>query len=1126
MKKTVIFLAACCFLASARAGQISQGAVPGSINYQGRLERDNAPISGPVHITFRIYNAAASGTLRWTEPEQVVNATQGIFSAIMTPPWSVFSRSEGLYLEVQVESDILLPREPLNSVAYAIVAKKLEDGSDLGVSTLTAAYQVLLATVPGSNVGIGTTSPGEKLTVNGGIKLLTLGSGITFPNGTVMTSAGVGSAVGGVSSDDFVVIRAANLGTGDIVFNTPAIEIARMTNGGSMGIGTDSPKGTLDVNGSIYVGSEGLHGRDAPGDVNIIANLNVSSGVITGANSEHISLGETDDVIALVSGGAERMRVHSNGFVGVGLADPTEPLHVAGNIASNAGVRGGGVSMGAYTGWTSAANEIRSDNSSHLLLQQNNPHYVGIGLTTPLEKLHVHGTVRADYGVAAATGAFSGAVSVNGNLTANGNNKQVFLTSTTIYGDSWVYGDLTVTGGIGSMAGMPAYIASTQTFSGTNTFLGPVRVSSDVVAASRVGSGVVDFDFPGSKYLQVGDNIPEFANDNALAYLVGGSNANAKLDFYRGATESARLETQDGRNLALVIDGKTRTLTDGTYHRIQNSVLWVSTGYATTPAVFVSSYMGNVGMGTSVLDPNWRLTVEGNIRISTTSSTGKNYGLIFADGTTLYSAGSIGSAVSISNNGDAVVQADADLTGGGSVILRAGSVDGLLLNSGGNIGIGTANPVSKLNIRGGDLVLGTPVNPYDGDGNEDLIVGGNMVFDGDMIQRSGSTVDLAGLDVAGNINGGSISTGGTVRISGTGVVGSGGANATWDGAAIAVNRGGTGAVALTGVLKGNGTSAITAMTGSANAAARWSDANTIAASAIVSDNGTRLTVAAPEDLTGSITTASSGTFKASGANQYSVETSSGIKVDNGTLSAPAFRMTSGAVANYVLTSNDGSGNAIWQSVDLLSSKDPTVGNEVTDATNATLTRSGAGNAGNPYTLAINLGNANTWTAMQTFSGGIAGALTGNAATVTNGVYTTGSYSDPAWITALAGSKITGGISGNAATVTNGVYTTGAYSDPSWLTSLSASKISGTLPVANGGTGNTTGNAATATALAANGSNCSTGNYPLGVDASGNSENCTSLGNASVNHVVCWKSAGSLGYCSAVVASDGTCGTCN
>jgi len=46
-----------------------------------------------------------------------------------------------------------------------------------------------------------------------------------------------------------------------------------------------------------------------------------------------------------------------------------------------------------------------------------------------------------------------------------------------------------------------------------------------------------------------------------------------------------------------------------------------------------------------------------------------------------------------------------------------------------------------------------------------------------------------------------------------------------------------------------------------------------------------------------------------------------------------------------------------------------------------------------------------------------GALVGNADTVTNGVYTSGSYSDPSWITSLSGSKVSGNISGNAGTAT-------------------------------------------------------------------------------------------------------------
>src|SRR3990167_3390206 len=56
--------------------------------------------------------------------------------------------------------------------------------------------------------------------------------------------------------------------------------------------------------------------------------------------------------------------------------------------------------------------------------------------------------------------------------------------------------------------------------------------------------------------------------------------------------------------------------------------------------------------------------------------------------------------------------------------------------------------------------------------------------------------------------------------------------------------------------------------------------------------------------------------------------------------------------------------------------------------------------------------------------------------------------------------------------------------------VTATSFSGNL------TGDVTGNASTATALAANGANCSAGNYPLGVDASGAVESCTAAGSGS------------------------------
>ena len=118
-------------------------------------------------------------------------------------------------------------------------------------------------------------------------------------------------------------------------------------------------------------------------------------------------------------------------------------------------------------------------------------------------------------------------------------------------------------------------------------------------------------------------------------------------------------------------------------------------------------------------------------------------------------------------------------------------------------------------------------------------------------------------------------------------------------------------------------------------------------------------------------------------------------------------------------------------------------------------------------------------------------IDGNAATVTDGVYTTGTYANPTWISSLAYSKLTGtpslfsgayadltgkptlyssayigttsldftrasgsqtltgiSIDGNAATVTNGLYSTSSYANPTWITSLAYSKITGapSIPV--------------------------------------------------------------------------------
>lgn len=109
----------------------------------------------------------------------------------------------------------------------------------------------------------------------------------------------------------------------------------------------------------------------------------------------------------------------------------------------------------------------------------------------------------------------------------------------------------------------------------------------------------------------------------------------------------------------------------------------------------------------------------------------------------------------------------------------------------------------------------------------------------------------------------------------------------------------------------------------------------------------------------------------------------------------------------------------------------------------------------PGTLAINtavtvdLNTAQTLT-NKTITGTFTGNLTGNADTVTNGVYTTGSYADPSWITSLAKSKVGLGNVENTALSTwagsTNLTTLGTITTGTWTGTA--------IAIANGGTGAT------------------------------------------------------------------------
>lgn len=130
-------------------------------------------------------------------------------------------------------------------------------------------------------------------------------------------------------------------------------------------------------------------------------------------------------------------------------------------------------------------------------------------------------------------------------------------------------------------------------------------------------------------------------------------------------------------------------------------------------------------------------------------------------------------------------------------------------------------------------------------------------------------------------------------------------------------------------------------------------------------------------------------------------------------------------------------------------------------TSGVITLGGALDVSNGGTGAINATNARInldvpKTDGTNATGTWAISVTGNANTVTNGVYTTGSYADPTWITSLAGSKVSGAISGQAGSVANALtagtgisYSVGTTYDGSVAVTINNSAPDQTVTLTDG-----------------------------------------------------------------------------
>jgi hypothetical protein len=284
------------------------------------------------------------------------------------------------------------------------------------------------------NVGIGTTSPAEKLTIDGTVS----GAYVRISN-AASGDVSSGYMIYNGNNLDFNVYTNPTFGNTTLLtrealaIRAGGAERMRIDSSGNVGIGTTSPVSvksytTLQVKGNIKVGDSNAAGLISLGD---IASSGANAGIWRGAAGAYAGVGNFlnlggYDGIAFTTGNAdiasqtERLRLLHDGQFWIKLSSTTSGREASvyndNDKLQIFGSRYGGT--GKYVSiWSDGANENTRFYPTKTVFYKN----VGIGTTSPSSKLTVYGG-----GATSSTLELRGAANGGDNATVSTQQSMMF----------------------------------------------------------------------------------------------------------------------------------------------------------------------------------------------------------------------------------------------------------------------------------------------------------------------------------------------------------------------------------------------------------------------------------------------------------------------------------------------------------------------------------------------------------------------------------------------------------------------------------------------------------------------------------------------------------------------------